>query len=238
MLCQFVACASGAPTWFVAITAWSWNGPGLPHPERALDDVYAVHELLAVPERAVLLLERDELAVRARTGLAARVGHEHEREQAEHLGLIGHQLGEQPAEADRLAAEVGAHELVALGRGVALVEHEVDDVQHGRQPLGQQVSGRHAVRDLRVVDLALRAHQPLCHRRLRDEERASDLARLQARDRAQRQRQLRLRRERGVAAGEDQAQPVVFEHPVRLLGGLLSGAVHLLRRLRRRVQLD
>jgi hypothetical protein len=49
------------------------------------------------------------------------------------------------------------------------------------------------------------AHQSLRHRRLRDEEGACDLGGRQPAERAQRQRYLRLRRERGVTAREDQA---------------------------------
>ena len=80
------------------------------------------------------------------------------------------------AEPDRLVAQVGAHEVAARGRRVALVEHEVEDGEHRAQPLGEQVVGRHAERDARSADLPLRAHEPLRHRRLGDEERARDLA--------------------------------------------------------------
>jgi hypothetical protein len=49
----------------------------------------------------------------------------------------------------------------------------------------------------------------LRQRRLGNEERPGDLVRLETAERAQRQRDARLERERGVAAGEDQAQPLV-----------------------------
>ena len=42
---------------------------------------------------------------------AARVLEQHEREEAEHLGLVGHEHGEELPEPDRLVAQVGAHEL-------------------------------------------------------------------------------------------------------------------------------
>ena len=58
-------------------------------------------------------------------------------------------------------------------------------------------------------DLALRAHEPLRHRRRRDEEGARDFVGLEAAERPQRERDLRLQRERRVAAGEDQPQAIV-----------------------------
>ena len=95
------------------------------------------------------------------------------------------------------------------GRVVALVEHEVEHAQHGVEPVGQPVAGRDLVADPGLADLLLRPHEPLGERGLRDEERAGDLGRGQAAERAQRQRDRRLRRERRVAAGEDQSQLVV-----------------------------
>ncbi len=47
----------------------------------------------AVPERAVLVGEQHQLAV-AHACLAARIVQQHQREQAEDLGLIRHQLRE------------------------------------------------------------------------------------------------------------------------------------------------
>ena len=87
-----------------------------------------------------------------------------------HLRLVGHQLGERPAEPDRLRRE-----LAAAGR-IALVEDQVDDREHRVEPLGQQVLGRHPEGDPGGLDLALRPHEPLRHRRLGDQERARDLA--------------------------------------------------------------
>ena len=65
------------------------------------------------------------------------------------------------------------------------------------------------IRNAGVANLALGAHQPLRHRRRGHEKRARDLVRLEAAQRAQRQRDLRLERQRRVAAGEDQPQAIV-----------------------------
>ena len=82
--------------------------------------------------------------------------------------------------------------------------------------------GRHAERDAGVADLPLGADEALGERRLRDEERARDLRRLEAADQAQRQRDLRLRRERRVAAREDQLEPLVGNDSLLVVGELLG----------------
>ena len=66
-----------------------------------------------VPARAVLVLERHEVAGVVDARGAAGVVQQHEREQAERLGLVGHQLGERAGEADRLGAQALAHEVGA-----------------------------------------------------------------------------------------------------------------------------
>jgi len=53
------------------------------------------------------------------------------------------------------------------------------------------------------------AYEALCHCRLGNEKRARDLVRLETAERAQRQREPRLERERRVAAREDEAEPLV-----------------------------
>ena len=118
------------------------------------------------------------------------------------------------AEPDRLCAQALTHEVGAGGGGVALVEQEVEHGEHRARALRQQMRGRHPVRDAGVADLVLRAHEPLRHRRLRHQERASDLGGGQPGERAQRQRDLRVDRERRVAAREDQPQAVVFDAAV------------------------
>src|SRR3954464_7164792 len=68
---------------------------------------------------------------------------------------------------------------------------------------------RDSERDAGVADLPLGPDEALGERRLRDEEGARDLRRLEAADEAQRQRDLGIRRERRMAAGEDQLEPFV-----------------------------
>ena len=104
-------------------------------------------------------------------------------------------------------------------RVVALVEHEVEDAKHRLQALGEAVRGRHLVGDPGVANLLLGPHQALRQRRLRDQEGPGDLRRRQAAQRAEGQRDARLRGERGVAAGEDQSQLVVGDGSHLVLRG-------------------
>jgi hypothetical protein len=71
------------------------------------------------------------------------------------------------------------------------------------------VLGRYPKRDPGLTDLALRPHEPLGERGLRNEKGTRDLRRREAPDEAECQRDLRIGRERRMAAGEDQLEPFV-----------------------------
>ncbi len=70
------------------------------------------------------------------------------------------------------------------------------------------------VGDMRGRDLLLGPRDSGRHRGLADQERARDLPRRQTADHSQRQRDPRIHRQCGVAAGEDQPQPIVAEFGV------------------------
>ena len=91
-------------------------GPGPAERLGALEHAEALVDRARVPERAVLVGEQDELAVGADARVAARVLQQHQRQQPERLGLVGHQHAEELREPDRLAAEVAADERLARGR--------------------------------------------------------------------------------------------------------------------------
>ena len=135
-----------------------------------------------------------------------------------HLRLVGHQFRQSQAEPDRFGRQLGTS-------AVALVEDQVDDGEHCGEPVWKQMRGRHAERNPGCLDLALRPHEPLRHRRLRHEERPRDLVRRQAAERSQRQRDLRVERERGMAAREDELEPLVTDRRVVQL--VLHGFRHL-----------
>ena len=82
-------------------------------------------------------------------------------------------------------------------------------MQHGFQSLRQIGRRRHLIRDAGVANLRLGAHDALGQCRRSSQEGARDLLGGETADLAQGQRDARLRRQGGVAAGEDQAQPVV-----------------------------
>ena len=164
---------------------------------------------------------------------------EHEGEEAGDLARVGEEPAQQAREAHPLAAEVAAHERVAGGGRVALVEDQIDHPQHAVQPLGQGVLARHRVGDARGADLRLGAHEPLGHRRRRHEEGARDLVDGKAAEGLEGERHLGFEGERGVTAGEDQPHEVVREGLLREAGcrdrrlaevgdlGLLRGQVLL-----------
>ena len=195
---------------------------GAAEPHRLFERPQPLRKLSAVPQGLVLIAER-HVPARVAAGGPAGVVQQHEREQSPHLGLAGHQLAEQPPEANRLAAQLTSGQLVAGAGRIPLVEDEVHGAQYAAQPSGQLVIGRHLVPDARGGDLVLRAGDSLPHRRLGDEERVGDLGGGQAAEGAQRQRDLRRRVERRVAAGEDQPEPVIEDH-----GRLAGGGVFLL----------
>ena len=111
-------------------------GAGAAQAQRAVELRAALGERAGVPARAVLVGQGDVAAVAGHARVAARVVDEHERQQPGGLGVVGHELREQAAEADRLDAQLGAHQAVAGAGGVALVEDEVDDGEHAGQAIG------------------------------------------------------------------------------------------------------
>ena len=103
------------------------------------------------------------------------------------LRLARHELGQDPAEAQRLLAERGPHPVIARGGGVALVEHEVEHLQHRREPGGAFGLRRDLEGDLLPGERPLRADDPLRDGGLRYEERAGDLVGGQPAEEAQRE---------------------------------------------------
>ena len=121
---------------------------------------------------------------------------------------------------------------------VAGVEHQVEDVQDGRQPHRQILLGRQQ-RGADPPQPLLGPEHPLPHRPLADQERVRDLGRRQAGQAGQAERDLRLDRQRRVRAGEHHLQPVVgdelgLRHQVRRLAGRLPGDQPELLRLHQR----
>ena len=105
--------------------------------QRGVEQLDSLVDRVPVPARAVLLLERDEVAVFVDTTRAARVVEEHEREQRQRLGLVRHELRQGTGEANGFVREALTHEVGARARGVALVEEQVQDRQYRPGSLGE-----------------------------------------------------------------------------------------------------
>ncbi len=178
--------------------------------ERVLGERDPLADLPAVPEPAILVFQEDQFAVPREASGPPRVVQQHQGQQGVPSGLRGQQFDHEAPEADRFIAQLHPQERVPGGRRVPFGEHEVDRRQDPVDALPELFRRRRAVRDPRVADLALCAHEPLGHRRLGHEEDACDLGGGQTAERAQRQRDLRLEAQRRVTAGEDQPQPVVL----------------------------
>src|SRR5919204_3477262 len=89
---------------------------------------------------------------------------------------------------------------------------------------------RDAERDPGGLDLALRANEALGHGRLGNEEGAGNLIRPQPAERSQGKRDLGVKRQRRMAAGEDELQPLVRDRLVRdrdLVHALLQALPHV-----------
>ena len=105
--------------------------------------------------------------------------------------------------------KVHAAELVPRGRGVALVEHEVQHVADRGDPVGAVGRGRRREPRPRRGQLLLGAADPRAHRRLADAVGVRDLAGAEPTHGSQRQSDLGHRAERRVAAEQQQREAVV-----------------------------
>ena len=164
-----------------------------------------------VPLGSVLLGEQDEAAVVGHPGRAPGVGEQDQGEQPGDARVVGQQRAEHPGQVDGPLHEVAPDEGVADRGGVARGEDEVDDLEHGVDAGRQLGGGGHPVGDAGPGDLLLGPGDPRRHGRLTDQEGPGHLGGAQAAHQAERQGHLRGQRQRRVAAGEDEPQPVVAD---------------------------
>ena len=137
------------------------------------------------------------------------VDEQHEREQAGDLAVVGDEAEEVAGQADGLRGEVGSHEVGPGHRGVALVEQQVQHLQHDAEPVGALRVGWQPERGAAVPDPLLGPADALRHRRFGHEVGASDLGGGETGHRAQREGSLSRWRQRRMAAEEQQRQGVV-----------------------------
>ena len=81
--------------------------------QRTLDEGETLGDLLTIPERSVLLLEKHDLSAVVGARITPRIMEQHEGEESGRLGLVGHETTRQTGEPDGLAAEVTALQGVA-----------------------------------------------------------------------------------------------------------------------------
>src|SRR5207247_832492 len=106
------------------------------------------------PARAVLIGQQNWLTPWADARVQARRLDFQQRHEAVNLGLLGNQLGQNPAEPERVFAQRRPHPLLAGGRRVALVAVELDDVERRVEiALGALFPGAQLVTDLYVLAL-------------------------------------------------------------------------------------
>ena len=186
---QFVSAADGAASWRDAMAAWSGTAragpPAGPGPPGA-----SLRDLVRVPAPAILLVEQHQLAGIGHAGLTPRIGQEHQGQETQHLGLVGHEVDQDATQPDGFRAELTPDEGVP-GRASDPVEDQVQHAQHAIETLGKQRVRWDAVRDGRVADLPLGADEALGQGRLRHDEGTGDLGRRDARPSVHRVRAIR-----------------------------------------------
>ena len=123
---------------------------------------------------------------------------------------------------------------MSLRTPIPFVENQIDDVEDGVEPAGQLVPRRDLIRDTRVANLRLCPDDALRDGWRVHQKRPPDLLRLQPAHFAQRQRDLRIQRQRRMTAGEDQPQPIVLDTLFACLGRLRSDRAELLGKLQQR----
>ena len=121
----------------------------------------------------------------------------------------GSEFGEDAAEAERVFAEGGAHEVVAGGGGVALVEDEVDDLEDGGEAGGELEAAGDLEGDVFVGEGAFGADDALCDGGFGGQESAGDLVGGEAAEQTEGEGCAGLGGEDGVTGDEDQAEEVV-----------------------------
>src|SRR6185312_11147370 len=159
---------------------------------------------LAIPERAVLLLQQQQPARSVQASIEARRVEVHERKQRRDLGNgADRMLLEQPRQADSLFAQLVPDQPVRLGRAVAFREEQVEDLEYRRKPRRElpEIAGL-GLRDA-FAQCRARSLQALVDRLTTLEQPQSDLLHAESTEDPQREDDLRLARDARVGAHEE-----------------------------------
>ncbi len=93
MVLQSVWAAEAALAWCAAMAAWTWKGPGRIDVIALVNSAVASAMVRVVPRGPVLLVEEHEVTDRIDSRRHPRPSEELERQQPDHLGVVGRELG-------------------------------------------------------------------------------------------------------------------------------------------------
>jgi hypothetical protein len=206
----------------------------------AVQQALGLAQHACVPATGVLVGQRHIAASGIAPRGAAGMAVQHQRQQAQGLGLIRQQAGQQAAQPQGLVGQVAALGVGAGGVGPAFGIAGVDGVEHRAQARRQVGQRRHRKRDAGLADARLGPHQALAHGGRRHQKGRADGRRVQAQQRLQHQRRAQRRVDGRVGAGEHQRQPAVGDLVALAghVGGRLRPLAQQLQRVgRRRVRL-
>src|SRR5271166_43710 len=180
-----------------------------------LQQCHSLRDLLFVPERAVLIFQQNQLSGRRGSRGVTGFLQQHQGKQPNDLRLWL-EVGQQPAQSNRLAGELGPRYLRSRRSRITFVKDEIDDLKHRAQSLRQFLRRRHLVRNRCLSNLCLCAHNALRQRTRSDEEGLGYLLGGQPAHLTQGERNVRFRRQRWMTAGKNQAQPIILKAVVFL----------------------
>ena len=158
--------------------------------QNPFQDGDTLEDQATVPQPAVLLGERDQVAALVAAGGVPGLCQQHQGEGARDLVVVGQLLLQLSSEADRLPGQGGVEQHLSGGAGVALVEDQVEHVQEGGYPLRQRVLARQPEARSRGSEGAAGPGQPLRHSAFGHEEGGRDLGCCQSGDGSKGERDL------------------------------------------------
>ncbi len=168
-----------------------------------------------IPTRAILIEQQNGFPARADARVQPRRLDFHEGDQTVDFGFPRHQFSQDPPQTQGFLAQLRSHPVAAGGRGVPLVEDEIDDLEHRRYPSCQLGAARDFERDAGGRQGPLRPNDTLGDRRRGNEEGAGDLLGREPAEQSQRERHAGFGRQHGVAGDEHEAQQVVTDRIVQ-----------------------
>src|SRR5713101_9661862 len=127
------------------------------------------------------------------------------------FGLCRCQFGQDTSETQRILAESRPQPVIASRRRVALVENEIDDLEHRRQTFGQLRPARNFEGNVFFSESPFGTDNTLSDSRFRNEKCPSDFLSRQASEQAKRERNASLGREHRMARDKNKAEKIVAD---------------------------